>query len=54
MQEQVEEAVGDALHAEVRRCTHGALRQAWAPEDPLPEGLSPWMAALIKTLDVRL
>ena len=53
MQEKVKEALGQALEAQVAQHVKSALTQSWAPEEPLPEQLSPWMEQLLGTLEVR-
>ena len=52
VQEKVDEALQEALVAEVGRCVHSALQQAWAPDEPLPDDVSSWMDSLVGTLEV--
>lgn len=54
LQEKVDLALHEAVGAEVKRCITLALTQAWAPDDVYPEELSPWMVALLNTLQVCL
>ena len=42
----------EALTAEVHRCVSTAGKQSWTPDEPLPEEPSPWLQALLQTLEV--